>query len=45
MSFAFKEQVAFCSLALVNGIFIYPYLKRIHRDVYSVHAEATHYVR
>eukprot|EP00347_Sterkiella_histriomuscorum_P021002 403335639 len=43
MSFAFKEQVAFCGIAFVNGIFIYPYLKRFYREMYSVKAYPTHY--
>ena len=39
-----REQVLYCGLALINGAFIYPYLKRGYRWLYTNKAEATHYV-
>ena len=47
MSYLLKEKVGFIGIALVNGLFVYPKLKQMHRDFYSIplHPEdPTHFV-
>ncbi len=44
MAFAIKEQLGICAIAMFNGFFIYPYIKRAYRKIYTVDAKATHYV-
>jgi hypothetical protein len=41
---AAREQFIICGLALVNGIFIYPSLKRAYTQWYSLKATPTHFV-
>lgn len=43
-AFVYKEQMAIIGVAFLNGIFIYPYLKRFYRQAYSVKAVPTHFV-
>jgi cyclophilin family peptidyl-prolyl cis-trans isomerase len=43
MSFAMKEQSLIMGVALFNGIFIYPYIKRAYRNYYSIRATPTHF--
>ena len=38
-----KEQSLILGVALFNGIFIYPYIKKAYRSFYSVRATPTHY--
>ena len=44
MSFVFKEQVAILGVAVFNGIFIYPLIKKAYRNFYTIRAKPTHYV-
>ena len=47
MSFAFKQHAGVFGIAIFNGIFVYPYLKRYYRNFYSMNLQAgdpTHYV-
>lgn len=41
--FVFKEQMAILGVAFFNGIFVYPYVKKFYRNIYSVHATPTHF--
>ena len=43
MNFKTKEQLGFISIAMFNGIFIYPKLKSAYKQLYSNNAVATHY--
>lgn len=40
-----REQLGICAIALFNGIFMYPYLKKTYRRLYTLNADATHFVR
>jgi len=36
MSYAFRQHAGIFSIAIFNGIFVYPYLKSYYRKYYSV---------
>ena len=47
MSHAFRQQAGIFTIAICNGIFVYPYLKQYYRKYYSVKlqpGDPTHYV-
>ena len=47
MSFEFRKQAGLIAIALVNGLYVYPEMKRIYQRRYSVKmhdGDPTHYV-
>jgi hypothetical protein len=47
MSFLLKEQVGIITIALLNGIFVYPSVKSTYRKFYSLkipQGDPTHFV-
>jgi cyclophilin family peptidyl-prolyl cis-trans isomerase len=43
MSSAAKEQSIILAVALFNGFFVYPYIKKAYRSYYTLRATPTHY--
>jgi hypothetical protein len=47
MSFEFKQSLGIVAIALGNGVFTYPYIKKYYRKFYSISIPAedpTHFV-
>ena len=47
MSFRLKESVGVCAIALLNGYFVYPRVKKLYRSHYSLRllpGDPTHFV-
>lgn len=45
MNFALREQLLIMGVAVFNGVFVYPYVKKAYRQFYTLREKPTHFVR
>ena len=41
--FSGREHLVISALAFFNGLVIYPYYRRVHREFFSINAKPTHF--